>query len=129
LSLCRHRTMNRLLRSFSYAISGLGYAFRSQANLRIHTAISIAVIVVGLWLQLSPIEWAILIVTMMIVLAVELINTAIEATLDRVSIEEHPLVKVGKDTAAGAVFISALGAVMVGLLILGPRLLAVLGQR
>ena len=70
-----------------------------------------------------------LIVTMMIVLAAELMNTAIEATLDRVSVEHHPLAKVAKDTAAGAVFVSAIGAVLIGLLILGPRLLALVNWR
>ncbi len=121
--------MRRLLKSFGYAFDGLHYAFRTQANLRIHLVISLAVIVVGLWVQLGSIEWAILIVTMMIVLAAELMNTAIEATLDRVSVEQHPLAKVAKDTAAAAVLISAGGAVLVGLLILGPRLLIFLNRR
>lgn len=121
--------MSRLLRSLGFALDGLRYAFHTQANLRIHLAISLAVIALGLGVQLGPIEWAVLIVTMMIVLAAELVNTAIEATLDRVSVEQHPLAKVAKDTAAGAVLLSAVGAVLVGLLILGPHLLAVLGWR
>ena len=65
----------------------------------------------------------------MIVLSAELMNTAIEATLDRVSVEQHPLAKVAKDTAAAAVLISAGGAVLVGLLILGPHLLVTFGGR
>jgi diacylglycerol kinase len=101
----------------------------TQANFRIHSAISVAVIVIGLVVQPGPIEWAVLIVTMMIVLAAELMNTALEATLDRVSVEQHPLAKVAKDTAAGAVLISAGGAVLVGLLILGPHLLTIFGWR
>ena len=121
--------MTRLLRSFGFALTGLRYAFRTQANLRIHTVISLVVIAIGLWVQLSPIEWAVLIVTMMVVLAAELMNTAIEATLDRVSVEQHPLAKVAKDPEAGAVLLSALGAVIVGLLILGPHLLAIINPR
>ncbi len=119
--------MARLLRSFGYAFQGIGYALRTQANLRIHVAISALVIAAGLWLQLAPIEWAILIVTMMIVLTAELMNTAIEAALDRVSGDLHPLAKAAKDTAAGAVLIGALGAVAVGALILGPHLLKMIG--
>jgi len=115
--------MRRLLKSFYYASQGIGYAFRTQANLRIHFAISIVVAIAGVWLQLSAIEWAILVVTMMIVLSTELLNTAIEAALDRVGTDVHPLAKIAKDTAAGAVLITAIGAVIVGLLILGPRLL------
>ena len=121
--------MTRLLRSFGFALTGLRYAFRTQANFRIHIVISLAVIAIGLGVQLGPIEWAVLIVTMMIVLAAELMNTALEATLDRVSVEQHPLAKVAKDTAAGAVLLSASGAVLVGLLILGPHLLAIINRR
>jgi diacylglycerol kinase len=121
--------MLRLFKSFGYALQGLSFAFRTQANFRIHLGITVAVILAGLWLQISLIEWAILVVTMMIVLAAELFNTALEAALDRVSTEEHPLAKVGKDTAAGAVLIGAIGAVIVGLLIFGPRLLALIAPR
>jgi undecaprenol kinase len=121
--------MKRLLRSFGYAGEGVGYALRTQANLRIHLTVMVLVIIAGLWLQLTPIEWAILVVMISVVLSAELFNTALEATLDRVSREEHPLAKVGKDVAAGAVLISAIGAVIVGLLIFGPKLLVVLGLR
>ena len=121
--------MSRLLRSFGYASDGLRYAFRTQANVRIHLSISLAVIVIGLGVQLGPIEWAVLIVTMMIVLSAELMNTALEATLDRVSVEQHPLAKAAKDTAAGAVLLAALGAVIVGLLVLGPHLWALIAPR
>jgi diacylglycerol kinase len=121
--------MKRLLQSFGYAGEGIGYAIRTQANVRIHLTITALVIIVGLWLQLNPIEWAILIVMITVVLSAELFNTALEATLDRVSREEHPLAKVGKDVAAGAVFVSAIGAVLVGLLILGPKLLVLISAR
>jgi len=121
--------MKRLLHSFGFAGEGIGYALRTQANLRIHLIATVLVIIVGLWLQLTPIEWAILVVMISVVWSAELFNTALEATLDRVSREEHPLAKVGKDVAAGAVLIGAIGSVIVGLLILGPKLLAVLGLR
>ncbi len=121
--------MRRLLNSFGYAFAGLRYAFRTQANLRIHVAVCIAVIILGAMLSLSPLEWAVLIVTMMIVLAAELMNTALEAALDRVGVEHHPLAKVAKDSAAGAVLIGAIGAVLVGLLILGPHLLQLISPR
>ena len=121
--------MKRLLHSFGFAGEGIGYAIRTQANLRLHFTITVLVFVAGLWLQLAPIEWAILVVMISVVMSAELFNTALEATLDRVSREEHPLAKVGKDVAAGAVLICAIGSVIVGLLIFGPKLLAVLGAR
>ena len=121
--------MKHLIHSFRYACEGIGYAIRTQANLRIHLAFVVLVIITGLWLQLAPIEWAILVVMIAVVLSAELFNTALEATLDRVSSEEHPLAKIGKDVAAGAVLICAFGAIVVGLLIFGPRLLALIGAR
>jgi undecaprenol kinase len=119
----------RLLRSFGHAFAGFSHGLRTQANLRIHIAAAVCVIIAGLLFQISTVEWAILVVTIMIVMSAELFNTAIEAAVDRVGNEPHPLSKVAKDTAAGAVLIGAIGAVIVGLLIFGPRLLALIGTR
>ena len=119
--------MQQRIRSFGYAFAGIGHGLRTQANLRIHVFISACVIVAGLWLQLSSIEWAILVLTMMVVLSAELFNTAIEAVVDRGGVKPHPLAKIAKDTAAGAVLVGAIGAALVGMLILGPKLLAVIG--
>jgi diacylglycerol kinase len=119
----------RLIRSFGHAFAGIGHGLRTQANMRIHFLAAAGVIAAGLLLQISPSEWAILVVTIMIVMSAELFNTAIEAMVDRVGREPHPLSKVAKDTAAGAVLIGAIGSVIVGLLIFGPRLLALIGTR
>lgn len=121
--------MNRLFTSFKYGIAGIAHAIRTQANFRIHLSISFVVIIAGLLLRSSNAEWAILVLTMMIVLAAELFNTSIEAALDRVSPEQHPLVKVAKDAAAGAVLITAIGAVVIGVLIFGPKLLGLIANR
>ncbi len=119
--------MQRLIRSFGHAFAGVGHGLRTQGNLRIHVLAAVCVILAGLWLQLSTLEWAILVMAITIVISAELINTAIEAAVDRVGSEPHPLAKIAKDTAAGAVLIAAIGAVIVGLLIFGPKLLAVIG--
>ena len=119
----------RLIRSFGHAFAGFGYGLRTQANMRIHILAAAGVIVAGLLLQISPIEWAILVVTIMIVMSAELFNSAIEAVVDRVGCEPHPLSKIAKDMAAGAVLVGALGAVLVGLLIFGPWLLALIGAK
>ena len=116
----------RLIHSFGHAFAGLGYGLRTQSNMRIHILAAAGVIVAGLLLQISTIEWAILVVTIMIVMSAELFNSAIEAVVDRVGREPHPLSKIAKDMAAGAVLVGALGAVLVGLLIFGPRLLALI---
>jgi len=121
--------MQRLIRSFDHAFAGVSHGLRTQINLRIHIAAAICVSIAGLLLQISTGEWAILVVTIMIVMSAELFNTAIEAAVDRVGCEPHPLSKIAKDTAAGAVLVGAIGAVIVGLLIFGPRLLALIGSR
>ena len=119
----------RLIHSFGHAFAGIGHGLRTQANLRIHVLAAAGVVTAGLLLHISTIEWAILVVTIMIVMSAELFNSAIEAVVDRVGREPHPLAKIAKDMAAGAVLIGALGAVLVGLLIFGPRLLALIGAK
>jgi diacylglycerol kinase len=121
--------MRRFIHSFGHAFAGIGHGLRTQANLRIHILAAIGVVIAGLLLQISVIEWAVLVVTIMIVMSAELFNTAIEAVTDRVGNEQHPLSRIAKDTAAGAVLIGAIGAVIVGLLIFGPRLLALIEAR
>lgn len=112
-----------LLASFAYAMQGVAHALRTQRNFKIHVAVTLVVLVAGLALGLGADQWAVLVVVIGLVLQAELFNTAIEAIVDHVSPEFHPLAKVAKDCAAGAVFVSAIIAVVTGLLILGPRLM------
>ncbi len=108
--------------TFRYAFEGIVHVLKTQPNARVHVAISLAVIGLGLWLELAPIQWAIVIATMAIVFVAEFVNTAIEAAVDLVTEDRHPLAKVAKDAAAGGVLVAAILAVIVGLLILGPPL-------
>jgi len=112
------------IRSFRYAFSGWWYVLRTQQNAWIHAVISIAVIFVASFLRLPARDWAILILTIALVWTAEFMNKAIEAVVDLVSPQLHPLAKVGKDVGAAAVLIAALAAVVVGLLIMGPPLWA-----
>jgi len=97
---------------------------RGQRNLRIHLAFVVAITVLALYLQVSLTQWAILALTYSLVMAAELLNSALEALTDLVSPKYHPLARQAKDLAAGAVLVTAIGAVAVGLLILGPPLWA-----
>jgi diacylglycerol kinase (ATP) len=115
------RAPNRLA-SFSYAFAGIGYLFRTQRNAQIHSAISIMVIVAGVLFRIERLEWLAIVLTIMLVLAAEGINTAIEAVVDLASPQRHPLAKIAKDVAAGTVLITAIGAVVVGILIFMPRI-------
>lgn len=114
--------------SFGHAFRGWWYVLRTQRNAWIHGVVAVAVVIVGLWLRLHPRDWAVLILTITMVFAAEFINTAIEAVVDLATQEHHPLAKIGKDVGAAAVLISALAAILIGLLILGPPLLDKLKQ-
>ncbi|MFN4293309.1 MAG: diacylglycerol kinase family protein [Thermoflexales bacterium] len=117
-----------LFASFRFAFEGIAYAFRTQRNFKVHCGVMLAVVVVGLAVRLAPAQWAILALASGLVFQAELMNTALEAVVDRVSPEFHALAKVAKDCAAGAVFLTALCAVIVGLLVLGPALLGALAK-
>lgn len=98
----------------------------SQHNARIHAAATVAVVILGILVGISRLEWAALVMAIVSVWAAEAINTAVESLCDVTSPEFHPLVEAAKDVAAGAVLICAIGAAMTGALVLGPALLDVL---
>lgn len=124
--MCPLRSGNLWL-SFKYAGEGLFYAIRTQRNFRIHLVVAVIVVAMGAWLRLPGISWAILVSMIGLVLVTEMINTAAEALVDLASPDYHPLAKLVKDVAAGAVLVIALTSVVVGLIILGPPLLTQLG--
>ena len=111
-----------LWHSFRFAAAGMWYAVRTQRNLRIHFGAAAIVMVLARWLQVSRIVWAILVLLIGLVLAAELINTVVEAVVDLVSPDYHPLAKIAKDVAAAAVLTVSITAVVVGLFLLGPPL-------
>jgi diacylglycerol kinase len=113
--------------SFRFAFSGLWYALRTQRNTRIHLMIATAVIALGVWLDLSFIQWAVLALTIGFVLVSEMLNTVAETLVDLVSPGYHPLARIIKDVTAGAVLLAATVSVIVGLLVLGPPLCRKLG--
>ncbi|MEM9539810.1 MAG: diacylglycerol kinase family protein [Cyanobacteria bacterium P01_E01_bin.42] len=111
-----------LFLSFKYAWAGVRYAFVTQRNFRIHVAIAIVAVSLGLFLGISTIEMAVIGLTCALVMVLELLNTAIESVVDlTVQKTYHELAKIAKDCAAGAVLISAIAAIFVaGLLLLPP---------
>lgn len=115
--------MNRFLKSFGYAFSGLSYAFRSQFNFKVHSMALVIVGLLGWYFKLSANEWLWLIIASGMVLITELLNTAVEVLVDLVSPEIHPKAKVIKDVAASAVVIAAFTAVVIGLIIFIPKVL------
>ncbi|SNB69973.1 diacylglycerol kinase family protein [Thermoflexus hugenholtzii] len=117
-----------LWESFGFAFAGLRYAWRTQRNLRIHGAITILVIALAGLLGFDPLRWAVLLLTIAMVWAAELFNTALEAVVDLVSPAFHPMARIAKDVSAGMVLLCAIAAVLIGLALFGPPLWA-LGAR
>jgi len=111
-----------LLTSFKYAFAGVWHILQTQRNARIHVCLALVAVVLGLWLGLSRTEWAVITLTIGLVLVAEAFNTVAESAIDLVTREYHPLARIAKDVAAGAVLLAAMTAVVVGLLILGPPL-------
>ena len=116
----------KVLRSFRFAGQGIVDLFRYENNAKVHLLIAGLVLIAGLWLKLSRVEWAIILTQIGLVWAAEAINTAIEKLCDFVSPGLHPQIKAIKDMASGAVLILAISAVVVGLLVLGGRLMEIL---
>ena len=109
-------TETKFWSSFHYAFSGIMYAVRTQPNMRVHLVVAALVLVASLLVHLERIYIIAIVLTIVAVLALELLNTAIEAVVDLLTIAHHPLAKTAKDAAAGAVLVATIGAVIVGYL-------------
>lgn len=118
-----------LVLSFKYAWAGVRYAFTTQRNFRIHTGVAVLAISLGVFLQITPVEMAVITLTCALVMVLELLNTAIESVVDlTVKQTYHELAKIAKDCAAGAVLVAAGAAVLVACSILLPRLLVLISS-
>ncbi|MCL2633335.1 MAG: diacylglycerol kinase family protein [Oscillospiraceae bacterium] len=107
-----------LRKSFAYAINGIVFCVRYERNMRIHLTIFAYVMFFSLFFyNFTRAELILLVLTCAFVMALEIVNTAIEVLTDRASPKPHPLAKVAKDTAAGAVLVSAVTAVIVGVIL------------
>ena len=117
------RGFQRFAKSFGYSLDGLKYAYKYEQSMLIHVIATIAVIIANLLFRVTGMEWLITLLAIGMVLAAELINTAIEAVVDLVTEEYHPLAKVAKDTSAAAVLVFAIVAIIVGLIIFVPKII------
>jgi diacylglycerol kinase (ATP) len=118
----RTRRTPAVLQSFNYAFEGVIHALRTQRNLRIHFAIAAVVLVLAFIYDVDRLELIALMIAIAFVLIAEMVNTAVEATIDLSTPSFDPLAKIAKDLAAGAVLIAAINAVAVGYLVLADRL-------
>jgi undecaprenol kinase len=106
--------------SFKYALEGLGSAFKKEPNLKIHFLAALVVIVAGVYLNISTIDWIAVMICIGAVISVELTNTALEEVVDSFTDSAHPGAKLAKDVSAAAVLIVCLMALFIGILIFWP---------
>jgi len=115
------------IKAFGYAFSGWWFVIRTQRNAWIHMIVSIAVILISFILHITASSWALILLAIALVWIAEFLNTALEAVVDlATNHQHHELARVGKDVGAAAVLIAAVSSVIIGLLILGPPLWAVI---
>ena len=123
----KKKGFKRLFKSFKYAFDGLKYAFKYEQNILVHTLATILVVIAGIYFKISQIEWLAIILIIGLVIATELINTSIEATIDLITKETHPLAKIAKDTAAAAVLVFGLTGIIIGFIIFVPKIITLIG--
>ncbi|MFB1080630.1 diacylglycerol kinase family protein [Jeotgalibacillus sp. JSM ZJ347] len=114
----------KFLLSFKYAGHGLKDVFKQEQNFRFHSVAAVFTIAAGFLFQLNAIEWLIIIAAIGNVMALELINTAVERTVDLISPENHPLAKKAKDAGAASVLIFSIAAAIAGAIIFIPKILS-----
>lgn len=116
----------KLINSFKYAFEGLISSFKTERNMKIHIFIMILTIITGFILKINITEWMICLILFGIVISAELFNTAIETIVDMITTLRDPKAKLAKDISAGAVLILAIIAMIIGLIIFVPKIIALL---
>jgi len=114
------------IRSFRYAIIGLVRMIRCQHNAWIHLVATVGAVAAGLFFQLARAEWCWIVLAIAIVWTAEALNTAFEFLADAAAPSFHPVVRDAKDVAAGAVLVTAIAAVIIGLIVFWPHLCALI---
>lgn len=119
--------IKRFFKSFGYSIDGLKYAYKYEQSMLIHVIATIAVITVNILLHVDTMIWLVTLLAIGMVLAAELINTAIEAVVDLVTLEIHPLAKIAKDCGSAATFVLAMMAAALGIVVYVPIIINLIG--
>ncbi|MHB1391633.1 MAG: diacylglycerol kinase family protein [Clostridia bacterium] len=112
----------RFFESLRYAVEGIGYCIKTQRNMRIHIVIAIVALMSGILLRISRAEYIMVVMSISMVFICEIINTAVERAVDTATMEYHPIAKIAKDVAAGAVLVAAMNSIVVGLMVFGRYL-------
>jgi diacylglycerol kinase len=115
----------RFFASLRYGVEGILYCIKTQRNMRVHLVIAIIVLMSAILLRIVRAEFIMVLMSISMVFICEIINTAVEKAVDTATLEYHPIAKIAKDVAAGAVLVAALSSITVGLLVFGKYLRAI----
>lgn len=115
--------IKRVFQSFKYSFDGLKYAYLHEQSLLLHVIVMAIIIACGIGFRITPIQWVITLVMGALILVTELFNTSIEAVVDMVTEEYHPLAKVAKDTASAACFVADMMAAGMWLVVFVPKII------
>lgn len=124
---CEYKKKQKLYGSFRAAFKGIKDGLFCERNFQIHLFVALLVIVMGFVLSISLLEWAVIVLSIVLVMATELINTALEILIDYFNPDIHPVIGKVKDMVAGSVLIVSIGSFAVGMIIFLPKLLVLLG--
>lgn len=115
--------IKKLVKSFKYAFEGINYSLNNDQNLVIHFVVACFVIIASIIFQVNPFEMGILGVTILVVISAEMVNSAIEKMVDLITKEHREEAKIAKDVSAGMVLLTAIGSVIIGILVFLPHIL------
>lgn len=121
----KKKGLKRIFYSIKYSIEGLVYAYRYEQSLWLHGIATIFSICLGIIFKIKLSEWATIFIVLGVILGIELLNTAIEAAVDLVTLEKNPLAKIAKDCGSTATCIVTLVAIVIGLFVFGPYFMRV----
>lgn len=112
--------------SFKFALNGLIILFKEEVNAKVHLVSAVFVLILGFLFDISQNEWMAILLVIAMVISAELVNTAIECLCDFVSPEKRTVIKKVKDLAAAAVLVVAIVALVIGIIVFGPKILALI---
>lgn len=117
----KKKGIKRTLRTFKYSAQGLAYAYKNEQSMWIHAIATVVTVILGFICSLTLTEWALVFIALGVILASELINTAIEAAVDLCTLEIHPLAKIAKDCGSAATFVLTLVSIVICLFVFVPH--------
>lgn len=115
--------INRFFKSIKYSLDGLIYAYRYEQSLWLHGLVTLLAVIMGIIFKIKLSEWAIIFIALGAILALELINTAIEAAVDLTTTKIHPLAKIAKDCGSAASFVMSIVSIVISMFVFGPYLM------